>query len=321
MKIRTDFVTNSSSSSFCVAITVNGKDGSSHKLLLDPADEYVGGGGEASLHADEKKIFGAENLEALLTYLTDSVVFEDADCAFDEFDVNLRDCSVKALRKALERCEEPYFRRVMADIAAFRSEVLEAIADLGQVSSVRIQNIHNAWGEFSDLLENYLGYVGIEVPEEGESWIGGKTFVVTGKLKYFSNREELVEFIEDEGGTVTGSVSQKTDYLINNDPASASAKNKKAAQLGIPVITEQEFIFHCDPDLLDDDILEAVGEFPDTREQTMAMLKKILSPDSSFQELANCIEEYCEPGSYQGEESELYDLENKTVQSTVTITI
>ena len=53
----------------------------------------------------------------------------------------------------------------------------------------------------------------------------------------------------------------------------------------------------------------------------MAMLKKALTPDSSFEQLADCIEEYCEPGSYQGEESELYDLEKKTVQTTVTITV
>lgn len=52
-----------------------------------------------------------------------------------------------------------------------------------------------------------------------------------------------------------------------------------------------------------------------------AMLKKTLTPDSSFEQLADCIEEYCEPGSYHGEESELYDLEKKTVQTTVTITV
>ena len=75
--------------------------------------------------------------------------------------------------------------------------------------------------------------------------ISGKTFVVTGSVYHFANRNELKEYIENFGGTVAGSVSKKTDYLINNDAASASSKNKKAAALGIPVITEEEFMAMC----------------------------------------------------------------------------
>ena len=70
----------------------------------------------------------------------------------------------------------------------------------------------------------------------------GKVFVVTGSLTHFSNRAELKELIERRGGKVTGSVTGKTDYLINNDTASASSKNKKARELGIPVISEEEFL-------------------------------------------------------------------------------
>ena len=70
----------------------------------------------------------------------------------------------------------------------------------------------------------------------------GKVFVVTGSLVHFSNRAELKELIERRGGKVTGSVTGKTDYLINNDTASASSKNKKARELGIPVISEEEFL-------------------------------------------------------------------------------
>ena len=70
----------------------------------------------------------------------------------------------------------------------------------------------------------------------------GKVFVVTGSLVHFSNRAELKELIESRGGKVTGSVTGKTDYLINNDTASASSKNKKARELGIPVISEEEFL-------------------------------------------------------------------------------
>ena len=70
----------------------------------------------------------------------------------------------------------------------------------------------------------------------------GKTFVITGELNSFSNRREAQELIERLGGKATGSVSSKTDYLINNDKTSQSSKNKTAAKLGVPVITEDEFI-------------------------------------------------------------------------------
>ena len=70
----------------------------------------------------------------------------------------------------------------------------------------------------------------------------GETFVITGSLKAYKNREELVSVIERNGGKVSGSVSAKTSYLINNDVASASGKNKKAHDLGIPIISEGEFI-------------------------------------------------------------------------------
>lgn len=69
-----------------------------------------------------------------------------------------------------------------------------------------------------------------------------KTFVITGSLTQFKNRNELVNKIESLGGTVTGSVSNKTDYLINNDINSDSSKNRKAKELNIPIITEEDFI-------------------------------------------------------------------------------
>lgn len=72
--------------------------------------------------------------------------------------------------------------------------------------------------------------------------VAGKTFVITGSVNHFTNRDELKAFIETLGGKTTGSVSAKTDYLINNDVTSNSSKNKKARELGIPVISEEEFI-------------------------------------------------------------------------------
>ena len=70
----------------------------------------------------------------------------------------------------------------------------------------------------------------------------GNTFVITGDVHHYKNRNELKAYIEGQGGKVTGSVSKSTNYLINNDAASASTKNRKAQQLDIPVITEDQFL-------------------------------------------------------------------------------
>ena len=70
----------------------------------------------------------------------------------------------------------------------------------------------------------------------------GKTFVITGSLDHYENRDQLVEYIESLGGKSSSSVSAKTSYLINNDITSTSGKNKKAKELGVPIITEDEFM-------------------------------------------------------------------------------
>ena len=70
----------------------------------------------------------------------------------------------------------------------------------------------------------------------------GINFVITGSVNHFANRNEVKELIESKGGKVTGSVTSKTNYLINNDTTSASSKNKKAGELGIPIISEEEFL-------------------------------------------------------------------------------
>lgn len=87
----------------------------------------------------------------------------------------------------------------------------------------------------------------VELPEkeDGEAStqiFAGKNFVITGSVSHFANRGEVKELIESKGGKVTGSVTSKTDYLINNDVQSTSSKNKKARELGIPIISEDEFL-------------------------------------------------------------------------------
>ena len=109
-------------------------------------------------------------------------------------------------------------------------------------------------------------------PEDGSDL----TFVVTGKLKYFTNREELTEYIEDEvGGRVTGSISKKTNYLINNDSESDSAKTRKAKELGIPIITERDLLMRFgNPNYTD--AMEALDE--EYEEQMIAQAETALRP-------------------------------------------
>ena len=81
-----------------------------------------------------------------------------------------------------------------------------------------------------------------EVKEEGEQNLAGKAFVITGSLNHFPNRDALKEEIEKRGGKVTGSVTGKTVCLINNDITSTSGKNKKAKELNVPIVSEEEFM-------------------------------------------------------------------------------
>lgn len=78
--------------------------------------------------------------------------------------------------------------------------------------------------------------------ETDQATLDGLTFVITGKLNHFKNRDAIKEKIESLGGKVTGSVSKNTDYLINNDKDSTSSKNKSAKTLGIPILSEEDFI-------------------------------------------------------------------------------
>ena len=82
----------------------------------------------------------------------------------------------------------------------------------------------------------------VEEVNAGEQVFEGMSFVITGNVEHFANRNEVKDVIESKGGKVTGSVTSKTNYLINNDIHSTSSKNKKAKELGIPIITEEEFL-------------------------------------------------------------------------------
>ena len=96
----------------------------------------------------------------------------------------------------------------------------------------------------SSMLDRLLEKLEIEIPdiEASEQVFAGMNFVITGSVQHYSNRNEMKSLIEEKGGKVTGSVTSKTTYLINNDVASSSSKNKKAKALGIPIISEEDFM-------------------------------------------------------------------------------
>ncbi len=100
------------------------------------------------------------------------------------------------------------------------------------------------YGELDFLVGSYMKFAENkeEEPTTVENILEGKVFVITGKLKHFKNRDALKAEIERVGGKVSGSVTAKTDYLINNDIESTTAKNKTAKQLGVPIITEEIFL-------------------------------------------------------------------------------
>lgn len=139
-------------------------------------------------------------------------------------------------------CRE-FDNRVEAMLAASPEE-LAAIDRVGDVIAESFVSYFRDEGKkqrFFNLLSE-LTIAQEERADEEHQTLKGKVFVITGSLKHFSNRSELKELIEQKGGKVTGSVTGKTDYLINNDTSSGSSKNKKAKELGVAIISEEEFL-------------------------------------------------------------------------------
>ena len=99
------------------------------------------------------------------------------------------------------------------------------------------------YDEAKILADKYLSINSIIVDNTPEQQsLNGLTFVITGKLQHFKNRDAIKNLIEERGGKVVGSVSKNTNYLINNDIASTSSKNRTAQSLGIPIVSEETFI-------------------------------------------------------------------------------
>lgn len=132
------------------------------------------------------------------------------------------------------------------DLDAIRNADVETLSAIEGIGSVIAGSIAEYFANSNNnrIVDDLIECINIEKPEESgdSSALGGMTFVITGSLERFSNRSELKELIENKGGKVAGSVSRNTTCLINNDITSGSSKNKTARELGVRIISEDEFI-------------------------------------------------------------------------------
>ena len=302
MKFRTDFVTNSSDSSFLtfniknkklfdfltgLGIKLDTSDGTfteSMTITLPSGESSIIDGFENWLlpYPNDYKSISAWVLGLILWEVEDRYPSKDAD-EYSDFARELIDIFNKAGILNLDwAMVSEWSRDDVAD--AFE----EAVGKMdGDITEAEIEHNYGFEGEVGPLvyeqisggnrLSVYLDEGGFwdddddlfddEDDDEDEAFAGhgedceGMKFVITGKLEHFENREEMVEYIEELGGTVSDSVSKNTHFLICNDLSSTSSKMKKAKALCVPVITEEAFIRRFgDPDDYDLPEMEDLGD-------------------------------------------------------------
>ena len=136
-------------------------------------------------------------------------------------------------------------RHFKDDLSSVRQASMEEISAIDGIGPVLAGNIYSYFHdkENNQKLDRLMGFLILHAEAASQTQIfAGVTFVITGSVTHFANRNEMKALIESLGGKVTGSVTGKTTYLINNDTMSNSSKNKKAKELGIPIISEEEFL-------------------------------------------------------------------------------
>ena len=192
---------------------------------------------ELSIHKDEwvqKPGFGVKSVEKVL-----NTINTGASCELHQFIAALSIPLIgSTASKELAKHFETWEKFVEAAESGFAFYTLPNFGS----------EMHNSIVEFNYAEARLLAdhYIHFNVPEVAPAPVGeslaGKTFVITGKLTHFKNRDEIKARIEALGGKVTGSVSKNTNYLINNDVNSTSSKNATAKSLGIPILSEDDFI-------------------------------------------------------------------------------
>lgn len=135
-----------------------------------------------------------------------------------------------------------FFGRDFEKVLAATKEELMECEDIGEVTAEDIVSFFADKKKLSEI-EDLLSEIRfVEETNENAPIYAGKTFVITGDVHHFPNRDALKKYIEDRAGKVSSAVSKKTTALINNDILSSSTKNKQAKELGIPILTEDEFL-------------------------------------------------------------------------------
>lgn len=193
-------------------------------------------------HEDEMKIlngFGKKSVEKLLDSIEKS-----RNTNLQRF---LYSLSIPLLGNSISKDIAEFcgnnFNSFVGALTEGGKDAFTSINGIGEAlgkSIINYWNKHNE--EIIDLAQEFIFSKDEKIEKIENDKINGKVFVVTGSVHHYANRNELKADIEKNGGKVTGSVTSKTSYLINNDIDSNSSKNKKAKELNIPIITEEQFL-------------------------------------------------------------------------------
>ena len=178
--------------------------------------------------------FGKRSYEKLITALD-----EAKNTTVSRF---LYSLGIAGIGSANAKMIAKYFDNDIDRIISASKDDLRKIEGIGEVLAGSIEDFFKSEKNIENV-ESLRKILKFETEESGGGdKFAGKVFVITGSLTHFSNRNEMKELIEKNGGKVSGSVSSKTNFLINNDTGSNSSKNKKAKELGVEIISEEDFL-------------------------------------------------------------------------------
>lgn len=193
-------------------------------------------------HEDEMKIlngFGKKSVEKLLDSIEKS---RNTNLQRFLYSLSIPLLGNSISKDIVEFCGNT-FNSFVGALTEGGKEAFTSINGIGEAlgkSIINYWNKHNE--EIIDLAQEFIFSKDEKIEKIENDKINGKVFVVTGSVNHYKNRDELKADIENRGGKVSGSISSKTTYLINNDIDSNSSKNKKAKELNIPIITEEQFL-------------------------------------------------------------------------------